>query len=184
MIKSQDIIQLRAFARQDGLLLALFWAISFAATIYLPDSSVGQFLILATPFFIWWRLASFRNSALNGVISYLRAWAYTMHTIFYAALVFAVVQYIYFRYLDNGRFVMQLTQALDIMRSISQDNPQDTQMPLMLKKMEASVDELRQSTPIEITFIFMMMHLWMGFFISFVIAAFGKKSDKRITTND
>ena len=70
------------------------------------------------------------------------------------------------------------------MRSISQDNPQDTQMPLMLKRMEASMDELRQSTPIEITFIFMMMHLWMGFFISFVIAAFGKKSDKRITTND
>lgn len=176
MITSQNLIQLRAFARQDGLLLALLWIASFAATIFSQESPFGQLLLLATPFVVGWRMVTFRNDALDGVMSYRRAFAYSMHVFFYAALVFAVAQFLYFRYLDGGRFMMMMTQAVDMMKSIADTNQAATQMETMTKQMEDSIDEMRQLSPIDLTFLFMMMNLWIGLFASIVIALFGRKS--------
>ena len=81
MIKLDNLIQLKAFARQDGALLSLLWTASFAAVIYAPQTPLGNILALATPFFIGWRLASFRNYALNGVISFRRGFAYSVFTL-------------------------------------------------------------------------------------------------------
>ena len=49
MISPDTLIQLKAFARQDGLLLALFWTASFAMTMMAPQSIWGNVLAMATP---------------------------------------------------------------------------------------------------------------------------------------
>jgi len=180
MITTQDIIQLRAFARQDGFLTALLWTASFAAMMYTPETPIGQLLMFATPFFVGWRLTAFRNDALEGVISYRRAYAFSLHVFFYSALVFALVQYLYFRYLDGGRFIMQLTQGMDILRQLySSQGEMSAETGDMLSQMEQSLEDIRSSSPIDLTFVFMMMNLWAGFFLSFLIAAFGQKKVKK-----
>ena len=47
MIKLDNLIQLKAFARQDGALLSLLWTASFAAVIYAPQTPLGNILALA-----------------------------------------------------------------------------------------------------------------------------------------
>ena len=92
MISSQDFIQLKAFARQDGALTGLLWTLAFVLAMKVPEGPWGNLLALSSPFFVGWRLINFRNSALNRVISFRRAFAYTVYTFFYASLIFAITQ--------------------------------------------------------------------------------------------
>ena len=93
MIRIEDFIQLKAFARQDGLLLSLLWTASFALIVYMPASAMGNILAIITPLFVAWRLRIFREYALGGIISMRRAYGYSAYTFVYASLVFAIVQY-------------------------------------------------------------------------------------------
>lgn len=72
MINVAHLVQLKAFARQDALLLALLWAASFACIMMLNAGLIGNILALATPFLVGKRLAAFRTQALYGVISFRR----------------------------------------------------------------------------------------------------------------
>ena len=96
MINSQSLRQAQAFARQDGALLGLLWCVAFASSLYMPQSSIGGLLTLATPIFMIWRLIVFRNYALEGRISYRRAFYYCVSAFFYAALLFGLLLFIYF----------------------------------------------------------------------------------------
>lgn len=91
MINVAHLVQLKAFARQDALLLALLWAASFACIVMLNAGLIGNILALATPFLVGKRLAAFRTQALYGVISFRRAYAYSLYVFIYASLVFALV---------------------------------------------------------------------------------------------
>ena len=108
MIKIEDFIQVKAFARQDGAFLALLWTLSFAAMMFMPESTIGNLLALATPFFVGWRLCSFRNYALDGAISLRRGYCFSVYTFVYASIIFAVVQFLYFKFLDHGTFFTTL----------------------------------------------------------------------------
>ena len=76
----ESLKQLKAFARQDGAILALVWIVSFLFTVKLPQSMAGNVLTLSTPLVVAWRLRAFRNNALDGEISYRRALAYSWYT--------------------------------------------------------------------------------------------------------
>ena len=92
MINVISLIQLKAFARQDGFLLFLLWIASFALIVHDPASSWGSLLAMATPFFVGWLLVKFRDYALQGVISFRRALAFSVFTFFYASMLFAVAR--------------------------------------------------------------------------------------------
>ena len=55
--------------------------------------------------------AGFRNNVLGGAISLRRAYAYSLYNFVYASLVFALVQFVYFRFVDNGGFGGLLTDT-------------------------------------------------------------------------
>ena len=69
MIDATALVQLKAFARQDGAILALAWTASFALIVYSPQYSLGNLLALATPFIVGWRLSRFRDYALGGILA-------------------------------------------------------------------------------------------------------------------
>ena len=91
-----EYIQLKAFARVDGALLAVLWVASFAcyvAGIANPVySMMAMMLMVATPFFVAFRLGKFRDKGLNGIISLPRGWGYSVYVFFYAAILMAVAQ--------------------------------------------------------------------------------------------
>lgn len=165
MIKFEDFIQLRAFARQDGALLSLLWIASFAFMIYMPQSPFGSLLMLATPFFAGWRLIQFRNYALEGVISFRRGLAYSLHTFFYASAIFALAQCLYFVFLDNGSFMTMLSETMNAMTALYKSNGIDT------TALSNDMSRLSSFSPYEWTFMFFTQNIFIGAILSLFIAA-------------
>jgi len=165
MINPATLIQLKAFARQDGLLLGLFWTASFALTMMSPQSVLGNMLALSTPFFMGWRLCKFRDNALDGVISFRRGLAYCVYSVLYASIVFAFVQYVYFRFLDNGNFMSIMNNGVTAIEEIYKQQNIDT------TELKKAVESMSQVTPIEWTFVLMMQNIFLGALLSLPVAA-------------
>lgn len=110
-----EYAQMKAFARVDGVLVALVWTASFAfyvAGLAHPALMMVAMLVgLASPVYAGKRLCHYRDGVLGGELSFRRGYAYTALVFLYAALLFAVVQFVYFRFLDNG-FVASCLTAL------------------------------------------------------------------------
>lgn len=173
MINVTALIQLKAFARQDGFLLFLLWTASFAVIVNNPASSWGSLLAMATPFYVGYLLARFRNFALDGVISFRRALAFSLYTFFYASLLFAVAQFVYFRYLDNGTFMTML------LTSVKALEPVYRAQGISMSELQQSLSMIGQLTPVETAFIFMMQNILIGAILSFPIAWIGKRTALR-----
>ncbi len=173
MITEQALVQLKAFARIDGFVLSVVWLISMWLYIKVPGSVFGPLLMLSTPFFLTWRLCSFRDKALDGHISVRRSIAYVCYTVFYASLIFALGQYIYFRYLDNGDFLKLLNAGKEIINSNSQT------FGMAAEDIDMAVETVSLMTPIELVFSFMMNNLVIGAMLSPIVAIFSKMTEKR-----
>ena len=172
MINVAHLVQLKAFARQDALLLALLWAASFACIVMLNAGLIGIILALATPFLVGKRLAAFRTQALYGVISFRRAYAYSLYVFIYASLVFALVQYAYFQFLDSGAFVESIATTLKQIPIYEQNGMSKAD----IKSLNDQVEIMRLTTPVQWAFMFMMQNLFVGAIISLPIALIGKRN--------
>ena len=125
MINVQNLVQTRAFARQDGAILGLVWIVSFAFTMLAvkPDQSflglIGNLLLISTPFVVGKRLKSFRDYALEGTISFRRGTFYCMQTFFNATLLLTVVQFLWFSFMDMGPFMALLESTYQPMKPLA-----------------------------------------------------------------
>lgn len=164
MINVQDLIQLKAFARQDGALTALLWTASFAFVVTGTGGSLGNLLMMATPFFVGWRLVKFRNYALGGAISLRRSLAYCLYTFLCAAVLFAVVQYVYFRFLDHGVFTTMFTQAMNALA------PAYEQSGMSKADIKQTLDLVATLTPTQWTFVFMAQNVVLSLIACLPIA--------------
>ena len=173
MISPDTLIQLKAFARQDGLLLALFWTASFAMTMMAPQSIWGNVLAMATPFFMGWRTTLFRDGALDGVISFRRAAAHGIYSVFYASLVFALVQYVYFRFLDNGTFMGIMSDGVKVIENLYK------QQGLNTSEITQSLETMRSISPVQWAFMLMLQNITIGSLLALPVAAFCKRSVRR-----
>lgn len=165
MTFAEALTQVRAFARQDGLILTLVWIGSFVSVLYIPQSVIGSLLAMATPFVVIWRLTKFRNNVLNGIISFRRSLAYSWLTFFYASLLFCLAQYIYFRFLDHGLFNSILITATQVVSETYQTQGFDTQ------DFKDAIERFMTLKPIQLSLIFMMQNIFMGTIMSLLIAA-------------
>lgn len=103
----EEYRQLRVYARYDGIYLGILWLASFACTVLSSFGSIigalGNLLLLATPFFVAYRLKKYREDALGGAITFSKALLYCFRVFFGAAFLFAVCQWLYMQFLDGGR---------------------------------------------------------------------------------
>lgn len=173
MITHESIVQAKAFSRQDGFLLSLVWIGSMASMMYMPESSWGPLMMLSTPFFVGWRLTSFRNNALDGVISFRRALYYTFFTFMYASLIFALAQYLYFKFLDQGRFFQMMSDAVVLLTEAYKQQGIDP------AELSTALQEAKNTSPVNMSFLFMMYNMMLGTIMSPVIAICCKKDAPR-----
>lgn len=173
MMNVTALVQLKAFARQEGLFLALLWFASFLLMVYVPSSSWGLLLAVSTPFFVGWRLGAFRNHALGGSISFRRGLAFAWYTFFYATLLFAVLQYVYLRYFDHGTLLGMLNDSVGLLEKAykAENIPADQ----TLAYMRQGAEMVGLMSPIQLAFVFMMQTLFAGTLLSLPIALFCRK---------
>lgn len=170
-----EYIQLKAFARVDGAIMALLWGIAFACYIAGLLNPILLFiaiiLVFVTPFVAAKRLQMFRDHALGGIISFRRGWAYVAMMFFYGSLLFALVQYGYFAYLDKG-FLLHTMQSM-------MENADARQMMAdygMSTVMNESLAQMRAMRPIDMALNMFTTNLILGCILGFPIAVVIKKS--------
>lgn len=169
MVSPQALVQLKAFARIDGAILAVVWFASMWFMFKMPDTVWGPALMLSTPFFLLWRLLSFRNNALDGVISFRRALAFTCYIFFYASILFALGQYVYFAYLDKGSFMQLLNESMNVMK------PYYKAQGINMNDLDIALRTVKMMKPVDLTFTFMMNNLLIGALVSPLISLMGKR---------
>ncbi|MDD3387686.1 MAG: DUF4199 domain-containing protein [Prevotella sp.] len=168
MINVAALVQVRAFARQYGLFLSLLWIASFLLVVLAPSSSFGSLLALSTPFFVGWLLSRFRDYALDGVISFRRGFVFSCYTFFYASLIFVIVQYVYFRFFDQGAMMTILMNSIKMMEEANASG--DVAISQTLAQMKQGMSLIGDLTPLELSFALMMQNLFYGVIFSLPIA--------------
>ena len=106
----------------------------------------------------------FRNGALDGHISFRRGLVFSFYTFFYASLLFAVAQYVYFRFFDNGALLSMMLATVKQLEPVYKANG------MSLNELRQSINAIGQLSPIEIAFVFMMQNFLFGLIMSFPIA--------------
>ncbi len=171
-----EYIQLKAYARQDGFFLALLWTASFACYILGMTSPLLQMvamgLAIATPFFVAARLKRFRDEGREGIISFSRSYAYAILVFFYGAVLLAVVQFIYFAYLDKGYLMSAFSRMLG-----SEEGKQLVSQYGMTQMVEDSLSQMATIRPIDYALNILTMNIMVGFVLGIPIGlAYAKKS--------
>lgn len=169
-----EYVQLKAFARIDGARLALLWVVSF--TCYIVGIAnplygmVAIVLMVATPFFVSRRLMKFRDEGLGGVISFGRGWGYSLYVFFYASILLALAQYVYFAYIDQGYMLQSFSEALS-----SSEAQQMVKQYGAQQMIEESLEQLAQMRPIDYALNILTMNIMVGAVLGLPIAALIKK---------
>ena len=159
MITSIEYIQLKAFARQDGALLALLWV--FTSVLYIigmTNQMIGlaaTMLICYTPFFVGGRLRNFRDYGREGLISFRRGYAYTVFVFFYAGVLFAIAMYLYLTFME----VLTSDEAQQAMQQYG-----------MTEMMNESLRQMAQIRPIDYALDMLTVNITLGFILGVPIS--------------
>lgn len=171
MIKREDYEQLKAFARIDGALLGGLWILSFVCFIgefYSPVFGLAALAIgIGSLVFASLRLRRFRDVVLGGYISFRRGFAFSLYVFFYASLLMAAGQFVYFQFLDHGFMLEQYSEVMS--------SPEFSAMlrvyGLTAKDMSLLIDNLSALRPIDIALQFLTTNIFLGIAISLPMAA-------------
>ena len=166
----EEYIQLKAFARQDGALLSVLWIVAMACYIQGLSSPmmgmVAMVLLVASPFFAANRLRVFRDKAREGIISFMRAYGYTVLTYFYGGLLLAIAVYAYFQFIDNGFLLSKLTDILN-----TAEGQQVIKAYGMADDISQSMAELAKMRPIDYALNMLTVIISTGFILGLPTAA-------------
>ncbi len=106
-MKYNELKQLHAYAKYDGMYLSIVWIASFGCFLASTwQSFLGQFssiLLLSTPFFVAYRLKLFREEGLGGTVSFKRAYLYSLSVFINGSFHFSIMQWVYMKFVDNGK---------------------------------------------------------------------------------
>ena len=159
--------------------MGVMWIISFAcfiAQFYMPLLNMAALIFgVASIIVSAIRLRNFRDNILDGVISYWRAYGYSLLTYFYAALLLAAAQYIYFQFIDHGFLLNQYTA----MTSSPEFKSMMTLYGIKADEMKLTMDTIATLRPIDIALQFLTTNLFFGIVISWPMAALIKSKYKR-----
>ena len=171
-----EYVQLKAYARQDGFFLALLWTASFACYILGVTNHIMEMLALGlaitTPFFVVGRLRKFRDEGREGLISFGRSYAYTIFVFFYGAVLLAVVQFLYFAYMDNGYLLSNFSKML----STEEGRALVTQYG-MTQMVEEGLAEMASIRPIDYALNILTMNIMIGFVLGIPIGLVMQRSE-------
>ena len=179
MMTAPEYIQLKAFARQDGALLALLWVGAFILYIIGVQNQIlglaAILLVVYTPFFVGERLGKFRDYGREGVISFRRGYAYSVLVFFYGGVLFAIAQYLYFAFMDNGYLLSQFSKMVT-----SEEAQQMLKQYGMTEMMNESLKEMANIRPIDYALNMLTINITLGFVLGVPISLIMQRTKSNI----
>lgn len=170
MTRYEEIEQLHAFARVDGVLIAGLWILSFACFVsnfVNPMFAIGAFGLGAFSLvFATMRLKRFRDEVLGGVISFRKALGYSLLQYLHAALLFAAAQFVYFQFIDHGFLIEHYTAMMktpEFMEAMKIYGLKEDDIKLVMQNMGAM-------RPIDNALQFFTTNVFIGAFVSIPVA--------------
>lgn len=170
--------QLRIWGRYDGYYMGGLWIISFIALM--NSAMVPQFgllseiIVIATPFFVCWRLRRFRDQGRNGYISFRRALFFLAWMLLNSCILFGLVQYFYLADWDDGQLVKILTPIIS--------TPEYEQMLRQLgMTVEQYLNEVASISPVSFASTCFLMNLLLSALMSLLLAAVCARTPKQQT---
>ena len=165
-----EYVQMKAFARIDGAMLSVMWVASFACYVVgLANpmfTMVAFVLMVITPFFVCKRLGKFRDEGRGGIISMGRGWAYSIFVFFYASILMALAQYVYFAYIDQGYLMLVFSQSLS-----TPEMQQMLEQTGLQKTMQEGLESLAEMRPIDYALNVLTMNIMAGIVLGLPIGA-------------
>ncbi len=179
MATREEYEQVKAFARIDGAIVGCLWIVSFVCFVanfrYPMMGLLGMAIGAGSIVWAAMRLRRFRNNILDGVISFRRAFCYSLFVYLYASLIMALGQYIYLQFIDNGYLISEYTEIMSRTEF-------STLMDLYGVKKEdlkLAMDTLANLRPIDFALQFFTMNIILGIVISLPMATMIKSNRKR-----
>lgn len=178
MISREDYIQLRAFARQEGLVMGALWIVTMACFIGSMKEALLEigFVagVVATPFVMYHRLRAFRDKVLGGTISYARATAFSAMAMGYGSLLIAAATMIYFYLIDNGLLMETLYNNI----ALPEVRESFRQVGMNPSELEAQIAEIGKLRPIDFAFSIFCNSIVSSFFLALFLGLAGRRSEK------
>lgn len=158
----------------DGALLAVMWIASFACYVAGTANPMlmmgGMLIAVCSPFFAALRLRRFRDGARDGTISFGSGYAYTILVFFYAALLFAIAQFAYFQFIDNGYLMNQLVEMMN-----TAQNQQVIEAYGLKETLDESLRLMAEIRPIDYALNYLTLNVMLGMVLGLPIAAVMKR---------
>ena len=163
--------QLNAFARFDGVRLAVVWTISFACYVasftWSAMSLLALLPVLATPLLMGRMATRYVSVALDGKASLGRRYLYCMMLFFYAALLFAFIQWLYFAYIDQGTMLQWIEQT-----ATTPEGQEALRAYGLDKDLGTTMDLLHSMRPIDLALNILSTNLLLGLVVSLLATLF------------
>lgn len=173
----------RAYAGQYGAWVGALWIASFCC--YMGGltqpwlANLGLLIGFISLLFTGMLLRGFYRQVAP--LSFFRAWWMAWLVFLYASLLTAVVQYVYFRFIDNGRLINTYSALFE--------KPESRELLAAMLPEQDPEAAIRQAlellgslSPIEITFEWMLYNIFLGFILALPVAQIGitgRKADSK-----
>ena len=131
-------------------------------------------LMLYSPFFVGERLGKFRDYGREGLISFRRGYAYTIFVFFYGGVLFAIAQYLYFAFMDNGFLLSQFSKMI-----ATEEARQMLQQYGMTQMVDESLQEMASTRPIDYALYMLTVNISLGFILGVPISLVMQRTVKR-----
>ena len=178
MIEQQEYIQLKAYARQHGMMMGLLWVASFACFVGVVNapllSLVFDFSVVLIPFAAYYMVRYYRDAVIGGCITFKRAFFYSLLIFIYASLILGITHWAYFAYIDGGKMAASM---LEIIRS-EEYKPVIEAYKAEGIDLKEQLNILTEARPIDFAMTFMWFNFLAGAVISCIVALFTKTSSQ------
>lgn len=179
MDKPTQIIP-KQHAMYFGVYLGIYMILKF---ILFPLALVVPFLsffyvalTIGLPFVTYFYTRMYRNRVCDGVITFGKAFFFTVQIYFYGALLVSVAHFVYFQFIDNGFLVENMLNIFDQVLEASADSDN---YEALEQSINTATDTLAKMTPTSMTFDFLFTNIKLGFILALPTALVLRRSTKK-----
>ncbi|MCL1943444.1 MAG: DUF4199 domain-containing protein [Candidatus Azobacteroides sp.] len=170
-----------------GLLMGLYLVFTFLCVVWGTYSNNDILLLyfvpmIFIPFLAYFLVKKYRNEGLNGEINFSFAWNFGTLMFFFAAMILAIVQYVFLQYISPEFYTNVIKSITHFMENYLNQVPANEinqqQVELMKSQMQ-QLSELPAYSAIEIAVQNLWSSLLWGIIISIPVAFLVKRNPKK-----